>query len=782
MCANKYTIDSLKDNKRLSTRELLQIIYDKMAEGYTSFEITASGQHNIGGPLWTNDGTPLHFEIKNPGQRVGSMGMPNTSITIEGSAPADVGWLNSGAEIILKGDGGDTTAHCAASGKIYVAGRVGTRSGALMKHDPKFAAPEFWVLKNTGSFSFEFMGGGTAVVCGLDCENLDSVIGARSCVGMVGGTIYVRGNVSDLSKDVYLVDIDDNDKEFLSNGLNVFLEKIERTDLYSTLTDFSQWKKIVAKTFEERKANSLIPMKDFRENRWFKENKGGIFSDVYEDDFKVYSIVNKGDHRLRYPSWDNYTQTAPCESHCPIGIPTQKRINLIKNDKLKEAIELILDYTPFPACVCGNLCPNLCMEECNRGYVDEPIKFDALGMMSRDVKVPKFATTKNQSVAIIGSGVSGLAAAWLLKKQGYKVTVFEEDKEIGGKLRQVIPFERLSKECLDAELERIKKSGIEFSLNTKMTKDLFSDITAKYDAVIVACGAHNPVVIPFEGNERLVKGLEFLKNVKNGNKPNIGEKVVVIGAGNAAMDVILEAYNCGAKKVTAIDIQKPAAFDKEINHVKAKGAEILYPCFTEKVTEEGVVLKDGTLLEADTVIISIGDRPKLDFVEADMLDERGFLKLNKYKQTENSKVFASGDVIKQGLFTNAIADGNNAAKNVINYLEGKELDTFEKAPMLPRDKVKTEYYQGLSSMKVQEVEPWNEKDRCLSCGLCRDCEMCLQACPEQAISKFTDINGNTVYASNEERCIGCGLCAGVCPCGVWTMKDNFENIDDLASI
>ena len=778
----KYTIDSLKDNKRLSTRELLQIIYDKMAEGYTSFEITASGQHNIGGPLWTNDGLPLEFNVKNPGQRIGSMGMPDTKIVIEGSAPADVGWLNSGAEIILKGDGGDTTAHCAASGKIYVAGRVGTRSGALMKHDPKFPAPEFWVLKNTGSFSFEFMGGGTAVICGLDCEGFDSIIGSRSCVGMVGGTIYVRGNVNGLSDDVYIVDIDDNDKEFLTNGLNEFLTKIERTDLFDTLTDFSQWRKIIAKTFEERKANHLIPMKDFRLNKWFKENDGGIFSDVYEDDFKVYSIVNKGDHRLRYPSWDNYTQSAPCESHCPIGIPTQKRINLIKNDKIKEALEMMLDYTPFPACVCGKLCPNLCMEECSRGYVDEPIKFDALGMMSRDVKIPQFATTKDKSVAVIGSGVAGLSAAWMLKKQGYRVTVFEEDKEIGGKLRQVIPYERLSKDCLDAELERIKESGINFSVNTKITKELFENIKNEYNAVIVTCGAHNPVVIPFEGHEKLIKGLDFLKNVKNGIKQNIGEKIVVIGAGNAAMDVIIEAYNCGAKKVTAIDIQKPAAFDKEIAHCKALGAEILYPCFTEKVTDKGVLLKDGTLLEADTVIISIGDRPKLDFVEPDWLNERGMLKLNEFKQTIDKKVFAAGDVIKQGLFTNAIADGNNAAKNVINLLEGKPLETFEKAPMLARDKVKTEYYQGLSPMRVQEIDAWDEKERCMSCGLCRDCEMCLEACPQQAISKFKDINGNTVYASNEERCIGCGICAGVCPCGIWQMKDNFENIDDLASI
>ena len=782
MCAKKFTINSLENNKRLSSQELLQLIYAKMKEGYTSFEITASGQHNIGGPLWSEDGTPLCFELKNPGQRAGSMGMPNTKIVIEGSAPADVGWLNSGAEIILKGDGGDTTAHCAASGKIYVGGRVGTRSGALMKHDPKYPAPEFWVLKNTGSFSFEFMGGGTAVVCGVDCEGMESILGSRSCVGMVGGTIYVRGAVSGLSEDVYLVEIDDSDAAFLKNGLQDFLAKIERLELLETLSDFSQWKKIVAKTFEERKSNHLIPMKDFRLNNWEKENKGGIFSDVYEDDFKVYPIVNKGDHRLRYPSWENYTQSAPCESHCPIGIPTQKRINLIKNDKIKEALELMLDYTPFPACVCGKLCPNLCMEECNRGYVDEPIKFDALGMMSRDVKIGPFSSTKDSSVAVIGGGVAGLSAAWMLKKDGYRVTVFDDDKEIGGKLRQVIPYERLSKECLEAEIERVKNSGINFRLNTKLTAPLFDEIVSKFDAVIIACGAHNPVVIPFEGHEKLVKGLEFLKAVKNNEKTQIGKKVVVIGAGNAAMDVIIEAYNSGAQKVTAIDIQKPAAFDKEINHVKAKGAEILYPCFTEKVTDEGVVLKDGTVLEADTVIISIGDRPKLDFVPSSWLDERGMLKLNKFKQTENKKVFAAGDVIKQGLFTNAIADGNKAAKNVENLLEGKELDTFETAPQLPRDRVKTEYYQGFSAMKVQEIDAWDEKERCMSCGLCRDCEFCLQACPEQAISKFTDINGNIVYASNEERCIGCGICAGVCPCGIWTMKDNFENIDDLASI
>ncbi len=138
-----------------------------MAEGETEFEIDGSGQHDIGGPLWNRQGQSLKFIVRNPGQRVGSMGMPGTEVIVEGSAPADVGWLNAGATITVKGDGGDTTGYAAADGFIYIGGRVGTRSGSMMKHDPAFPPPQLWVLKNTGSFPFEFMGGGIAVVCGL---------------------------------------------------------------------------------------------------------------------------------------------------------------------------------------------------------------------------------------------------------------------------------------------------------------------------------------------------------------------------------------------------------------------------------------------------------------------------------------------------------------------------------------------------------------------------------------------------------------------------------------
>ena len=117
------------NNQRTSTQELLQQIYAAMDEGETEFAIDASGQHDIGGPLWSELGQPLKFVVSNPGQRVGSMGMPGTEIIVEGPAPADVGWLNAGATIVVKGDGGDTTGHCAADGLIYIGGRAGTRTG-----------------------------------------------------------------------------------------------------------------------------------------------------------------------------------------------------------------------------------------------------------------------------------------------------------------------------------------------------------------------------------------------------------------------------------------------------------------------------------------------------------------------------------------------------------------------------------------------------------------------------------------------------------------------------
>ncbi len=769
---NTTIIDTLQDGKRLSTKELLDLIYEKIEMGFNEFKIIASGQHDIGGPLWSKDGRPLLFHITNPGQRVGSMGMAGTKIIVKGSAPADIGWLNSGAEIVVMGDAGDTAAHCQASGKVYVAGRVGTRSGALMKHDPKFEEPEFWVLKNTGSFSFEFMGGGRAVVCGWECENMESVLSNRSCCGMVGGVVYVRGNVKGLTNDVDIYELDENDKNFLKSGLIRFLNEIEKSEIYEELTNFQEWKKILAKPYDKKIKTVPYTIKEFREQKWVK---GGIFSEFFGDYTDVIGVINTGENRLRTPSWENNLKTSPCEFDCPVSIPTAKRIELLRAGKISEALNLVYDYSPFPASVCGQVCPNLCMTSCSRKYVDEHIKIAPLGIKSfENVDIKVVEPDKNKKVAIIGGGVAGLSCAWQLQKEGYSVDVFEKDEEIGGKLRQVIPIDRLNQDTLKAELEIIKNSGINFHLGVNIDKDEFERIKKEYDATVVAIGAHNPAILPVEGKERLIKGLEFLKLINKGEKFSIGNNVVVIGAGNAAMDVITGAYKTGAKNVTAIDIQKPLAFDKEIEHAKSLGAKILYPCFTEKITEKGVYLKDGTLLKADSVIISIGDRPIFDFIDEKYLNERKFPLIDKFNRSELSKkLFFIGDCTGQGLFCDAIGKGRETAVNIDNLFNKRELKEFKTKEKILIDEVKCSYYPVLKGSDIYAADVLKETERCMSCGVCRDCKMCMNACPKGAIERV-EMGEDFAYISDANKCIGCGICAGVCPCGVWKMTSNIE--------
>jgi NADPH-dependent glutamate synthase beta subunit-like oxidoreductase/Pyruvate/2-oxoacid:ferredoxin oxidoreductase delta subunit len=756
-------------NKRISTQQLLQQIYAALDAGETEFEVLSSGHHDIGGPLWTEDGTPLKFRVRNPGQRVGAFGLEGTEIIVDGSAPADAGWLNAGAELTILGDGGDTTAHCAAAGKIFVAGRVGTRSGSLMKHDPAYDAPEFWVLKNAGSFCFEFMGGGVAVICGYGREHLDSVLGDRACMGMVGGTIYVRGPVSGLSDDVWMLDLDAGDKAFLKQGMPEFLGKIGKKKLLKELTDFSQWQKIVAKTYEERNVRSRITMHEFRLQKWVE---GGIFGDIVKDDYlHVGGLVNAGDDRLKIPRWQDKRFGAPCQVACPSNIPTQDRINLLRQGKIQDALDLVLQYSPFPASVCGEVCPNLCMDACSRRYIDKPVGMKELGRLSLEAASPQVKPDSGKKVAIIGGGPGGLSAAWQARLSGHQVTVYEADQEVGGKLRQVIPTERLPENALTGEINRIKALGIEIKAGTPVDPALFQQIQKESDAIVIASGAHNPVVIPFAGHERLIKGLDFLKQVNAGQQPKIGKKVIVIGAGNAGMDVCLGAYAMGAEQVIAIDVQRPAAYKNEIDHVKALGGVIRWPVFTEKITEDGLVTKDGELIEADDVIISIGERPDLSYVPREWLTDRGMMDVDACGQVVKAPgVFAVGDTVQPGLLTHAIGHGQEAAGYIDSYFAGEELKPVLKPEMINQACLSKELFKPRNRGKFCVTDAKDETLRCISCGTCRDCTMCLEACPEGAIRRVEKENGGFEYVSDDEVCIGCSICAGICPCGVWAME------------
>lgn len=348
-----FSINTFIGHTRMSTQDLLQAIYTALAAGETEYHITASGQHDIGGPLWHPDGKPLRFVISNPGQRVGAMCLEGTEIIVEGAAPADVGWLNAGGRIVVRGDAGDTAAHCAAAGTIYIGGRAGARSGSLMKHDPLYPPPEFWVLKSCGSFSFEFMSGGIAVVCGYDCPADASVLGDRSCVGMVGGLVYYRGRARGLStRDVKVVDLDDDDRAYLDSRMDDFLAAIGRPELRPELSRWQEWHKVVPLTYEERPKRAAVDIRGFRRNHWIK---GGLFADVCQDDNVVLSLVPTGLYRQRVPLWQSQAGCRDCRQ-CLQCCPQHA---IVRQDGGEAGVAYAVTDDQCIGCgICAGICPS----------------------------------------------------------------------------------------------------------------------------------------------------------------------------------------------------------------------------------------------------------------------------------------------------------------------------------------------------------------------------------------------------------------------------------------
>lgn len=765
-----FKIISLDGNQRMSTQDLLEAINEAIAAGETEFHIEASGQHDIGGPLWHPEGKDLKFSVVNPGQRVGSMCLEGTEIIVEGSASADVGWLNAGGKIVVRGDAGDTAAHCAAAGNIYIGGRAGTRSGSMMKHDPLYAPPEFWVLKNCGSFSFEFMSGGIAVVCGYDSEQFESILGDRSCVGMVGGTLYFRGNASGISsKDVKILPLAVQDIAYLDGKMDDFLTSIALPDIRAQLSNWAEWHKVVPLTYDERPKMANTNVQPFRKGQWVPD---GIFSDVCPDNFKVIGLVTTDIYRQRVPVWENGLYAAPCEFNCPASIPSQRRYNLLREGNIDEAYKLVLDYTPFPGSVCGAVCPNICMDECTRKKVDISVQIGQLGTYSVDVTLPPSQVKTGKKVAVIGGGAAGLTTAWQLIRKGHDVTVFEADERMGGKMEQVIPRTRLPGQTLATELKRIEDMGVVFITNTIVDKEKFAEIRADHDAVVVATGGHIGRVFPWPGHERIIKGIEFLKAVNKGKNPKVGKNVIVIGCGNSGMDAAVGAYQMGAEQVICIDVQRPAADAIEIAHVEALGGKIIWPVLTQEVTAEGIITKNGELIPGDTIIINVGEMPNFDFLPEDIATERGYLKINADYQIAEG-VYTAGDTVKPGRLVDAIGAAQQAALAVDTYLTGNAYQSIVKTKIDPK-RLSTAYFNKCHSCEVPTAN--DDHLRCISCGTCRDCHMCEKTCPERAITRIINSDGGFEYYSDPNKCIGCGICTGVCPCGIWSMYDNKQSI------
>ncbi|MGE4421212.1 MAG: FAD-dependent oxidoreductase [Pseudodesulfovibrio sp.] len=764
-------IDGHENGVRVESRILEERIQAAVRQGARRLEIDAWGQHGIGGRLWISKEEPISVTITgSPGQRIGSKGFPGTTIQVMGPASDDVAWLNAGAEVIVNGNASNGACNAMAQGKVFIAGNIGSRGMTMTKTNPRFDPPELWVLGSVGDYFAEFMAGGTAVVCGHEAQNPGNVLGYRPCVGMVGGRIFVRGPIDGFSQaDALMEPIDDETWVWLTKNIEEFLQKIKRSRLLKRLTRREEWQLIRAKTPFEKKGKVRRAMHDFRVGTWDAElGKGGIIGDLTDLDRSPIPLVVHGDLRRKVPVWENRKYMAPCQASCPTGMPVQKRWQLVRDGLVDEAVDLALAYTPFPATVCGYLCPNLCMQGCTRSTQQNMAAVDItkLGREGHKSKVPDLPPLSGKRVAVIGGGPAGISVAWQIRMKGHEAVVFDMAKTLGGKIASAIPYSRVPKEIVEKEVERAAKVIPHVHLQQQLKTKEFEELKQEYDFVILAIGAQKPRIIPVPGHERIYPALTFLKDAKAGTA-KIGKKVVIIGAGNVGCDVATMAASVGAGDITLIDIQEPASFGKERKEAEAVGARFKWPCFTKEITDKGVLLQSGELLEADTVIMSIGDQPDVDFLPDNIALDRGHVVVNDDYQTTDSRVFAIGDAVRPGLLTHAIGHGRRAAE-VIDDIFNNRRPQSDTRDMIDYTRMTLEYFDP----RVIEFSDANQCGaECSSCGSCRDCYICDTLCPQNAIKRNELPDGGFERVVDPDKCIACGFCADACPCGIWDMKN-----------
>ncbi len=756
---------------RIETRVLEEKIQAAVADGCRRLTIEAFGQHGIGGRLFTAGDDPVSIRITgHPGQRVGAMGFPNTDIDIFGPASDDVGWLNAGAHICVHGHAGNGVANAMAQGKIYIGGNIGARGMTMTKHNPRFDPPELWVLGGAGDYFGEFMAGGVAVICGYEAQNPDNTLGYRPLVGMVGGRIFFRGPHHGFSEaDARQIPIDEDAYHWLQDNLKIFLSRIGRDELFNDLADRDTWSLIRARTPMEKKGRPLRAMSDFRHQIWDKElGNGGLVGDLTDIDRSPIPLVPTADLRRFVPVWENRKYAAPCEATCPTGIPVQERWRLIREGRIDEAVDLALSYTPFPAAVCGYLCPSPCMTACTKQTaLIEPVDVTLLGKASINAAMPELPPLGKTRIAVIGGGPAGLSVAWQLRLKGHNTVVYDTAARLGGKITGAIPSLRIPEEVIDRELARLREVIPRVQVKKAIDADTFGRIRTESDFTILAVGASHPRTLPIPGSDRLTTALDFLSRAKAGTA-TVGKRVVIIGAGNVGCDVAAVAHQLGAENITLIDIQAPASFGKERAEAEKVGAKFKWPCFTKEITDAGVVLTSGEVMLADTVFVSIGDAPEIGFLPDDIQTEAGFVGTDTFGQTSAPDVFAIGDVVKPGLLTDAIGAGRRAADAIDDIVSGKR-PAGRLRPVIDTSRVTLEYFDP-------RITEYSDTDtcgsQCSSCGTCRDCEICVTLCPQAAISRRQSGNADFEYVVDADRCIGCGFCGAVCPCGIWNLVEN----------
>ena len=385
-----------------------------------------------------------------------------------------------------------------------------------------------------------------------------------------------------------------------------------------------------------------------------------------------------------------------CQKGCPISTPIPQAIKLLKENKLDEAGRMLFENNPLTT-VCSLVCnhENQCEGHCVLGKKGAPVHFSTIEHYISTTYANKMVQgprpSNGMKVAIIGSGPAGITIAIILARYGYDVTIFEGKDQMGGVLRYGIPEFRLPKSVLDdIKYRHIDLKGIKFRPNTHIggsigIDDLFRD---GYKAIFVGTGVWKPNALHIKGETlgHVHFGINYLNNP---DSYSLGERVIVIGAGNAAMDVARTAVRKGARYLTCFSLtKKVAASHHEFSYAQLEGVLFEYNKSPVEITDEGVIFKDiiekedgsfedvpdsSKLYTADSVIISISQGPQnriVNTTEGLAANQKGLLVADETGHTTRPGIFASGDVVNGArTVVEAVAHSKIVAESMHQYMQ-----------------------------------------------------------------------------------------------------------------